>query len=73
MPYCDICQKECDNSDLVSIDVGEGLTDLVCRTCALEVQDYRVFNRRMPDGSFRPISQFFDAVANEQNSAPTRM
>jgi hypothetical protein len=23
-------------------------------------QDYRVFNRRQPDGSFRPLSEYFE-------------
>ena len=23
-------------------------------------QDYRIYNRRMPDGSFRPLAGFFD-------------
>lgn len=26
-------------------------------------QDYRIFNRRQPDGSFRPLSLFFDGGA----------
>lgn len=26
-------------------------------------QDYRIFNRRQPDGTFRPLSEFFDKAA----------
>jgi hypothetical protein len=25
-------------------------------------QDYRIFNRRQPDGTFRPLSEFFDTT-----------
>ncbi len=31
--------------------------------------DYRIFNRRQPDGTFRPLSSFFDSVTGEESEA----
>lgn len=31
--------------------------------------DYRIFNRRQSDGTFRPLSTFFDSVTGENVEA----